>query len=60
MLNNVESGWQEFMESEHSLEEYLQKFGTKLKREDIYPEVKAILMKEYANDLCNEIGYKVI
>jgi hypothetical protein len=48
------------MESEHSLEEYLQKFGTKLKREDIYPEVKAILMKEYANDLCNEIGYKVI
>jgi len=60
MLNNVESGWSEFMESERSLDEYLEKFNTKLTREQIIGKTKEIMLKSYIADIGSRMGYKVI
>jgi hypothetical protein len=60
MLNNAESGWSEFMSEERSLEEYLEKYNSKLNREQICGKVKEILIRDYLKDISSRMGYKVI
>jgi AmiR/NasT family two-component response regulator len=60
MLNNAESGWDELMSEERSLEEYLEKYNSKLNREQICGKVKEILMIDYLKDIGSRMGYKVI
>jgi hypothetical protein len=52
--------WQQFMQEEHSMEEYIQKFDIKLTREDIFGIAKQALMIEYIKDLAIIMNYKVI
>jgi hypothetical protein len=60
MLNNVESGWDEFMQEEHLLEEYIEKFNLKLTRENILGKTKEIMLKQYISDIGSRMGYRVI
>jgi hypothetical protein len=60
MLNNAESGWKEFQEEEHSLEDYIEKFNLKLTREHIIGKTKEIMLKSYIADIGSMMGYKVI
>lgn len=52
--------WDSYMQDEHSLDEYIEKFNSKLTREEICGEVKVILIKEYLTDIGSQMGYKVI
>jgi hypothetical protein len=60
MLNNIESGWKEFQEEEHTLEEYIEKFNLKLTRENILGKTKEIMLKQYISDIGSKMGYRVI
>lgn len=52
--------WNAFMEEEHSLEDYIEKFNLKLTREQIIGKTKEIMLKSYISDIGSRMGYKVI
>jgi len=52
--------WSAYMQDEHSLEEYIEKFNIKLTREEIIGKTKEIMLKSYIADIGSRMGYKVI
>lgn len=58
MLNNVESGWNEFMTEERSLDEYIEKFNLRLTKEQILGDVRDIMMKSYIADIGSQMHCK--
>ena len=52
--------WNAWMQKEHSLENYIEKFNLKLTREQIIGKTKEIMLKSYIVDIGSRMGYKVI
>jgi hypothetical protein len=52
--------WNAYMQEEHSLEDYIEKFNLKLTRESILGKTKEIMLKSYIADIGSRMGYKVI
>lgn len=52
--------WNEFMNEEHSLEDYIEKFNLKLTRENILGKTKEIMLKQYIVDISSRMDYKAI
>jgi hypothetical protein len=46
-----QADWNSWMQEEHNLDEYREKFGIKMTRENICDTVKSIMMKSYLLDL---------
>lgn len=50
-FKNENSDWMQFAQEEHTLDEYLEKFGVSIKRENILNKVKTIIVKSDLLDL---------